>query len=111
MSIFLKVTRFFLVDCQHFERLDSGVRKLMAENDQFVSQSQSASKSHSASPPQTPIEALKLCRPLTIFDHHERDKDSLMSLATEDSHVEVVGAATTILVEKNSQEKDCPDAV
>ena len=106
-----KVTRFFLVDCQHFDRLDSGVRKLMEENDQSVSPSQSASKSHSAaqsqsaSPPQTPIEALKLCRPLTIFDHHERDKDSLMSLATEDSHVEVVGSATTILVEKIRKKK------
>lgn len=100
-----KVTRFFLVDCQHFDRLDSGVRKLMEENDQSASSSQSASKSHSASPPQTPIEALKLCRPLTIFDHHERDKDSLMSLATEDSQVEVVGSATTILVEKIRKKK------
>lgn len=106
-----KVTRFFLVDCQHFDRLDSGVRKLMEENEPFVSQSQSASspqfssKSHSASRPQTPIEALKLCRPLTIFDHHERDKDSLMSLATEDSQVEVVGSATTILVEKIRKKK------
>lgn len=100
-----KVTRFFLVDCQHFDRLDSGVRKLMEENDQSASSSQPASKSHSASPPQTPIEALKLCRPLTIFDHHERDKDSLMSLATEDSQVEVVGSATTILVEKIRKKK------
>lgn len=106
-----KVTRFFLVDCQHFDRLDSGVRKLMEDNDQSASSSQStskslsSSKSHSASQPQTPIEALKLCRPLTIFDHHERDKDSLMSLATEDSQVEVVGSATTILVEKIRKKK------
>lgn len=100
-----KVTRFFLVDCQHFDRLDSGVRKLMEDSEQSASPSQSASKSQSASSPQTPIEALKLCRPLTIFDHHERDKDSLMSLATDDSHVEVVGSATTILVEKIRKKK------
>ncbi len=104
-----KVTRFFLVDCQHFDRLDSGVRKLMEANvnseSQSASPSRSTSKSQSASPPQTPISALKLCRPLTVFDHHERDKDSLMSLATDDSQVEVVGSATTILVEKIRKKK------
>jgi tRNA nucleotidyltransferase (CCA-adding enzyme) len=104
-----KVTRFFLVDCQHFDRLDSSVRKLMEANvhseSQSASPSQSASRSHSASPPQTPISALKLCRPLTIFDHHERGKDSLMSLATEDSQVEVIGSATAILVEKIRKKK------
>ncbi len=98
-----KVTRFFLVDCQHFDRLDSGVRKLMETN--VNSESQSTAPSQSASPPQTPAQALRLCRPLTIFDHHERDKDSLMSIATEDSLVEVVGSATTILVEKIRKKK------
>lgn len=82
-----KVTRFFLVDCQHFERLDSGVRKLMEET--------------TDSEPGV----IQLSRPLTIFDHHEKDKNSLISLATEDSQVEVVGAATTILVEKIRKKK------
>lgn len=84
-----KVTRFFLVDCQHFERLDSGVRKLMEE----------------AEPIKNETDAIQLSRPLTIFDHHEKDKNSLISLATEDSQVEVVGAATTILVEKIRKKK------
>jgi tRNA nucleotidyltransferase (CCA-adding enzyme) len=84
-----KVTRFFLVDCQHFERLDSGVRKLMAEG----------------ADSKTDTDLIQLSRPLTIFDHHEQDKNSLISLATEDSQVEVVGAATTILVEKIRKKK------
>ena len=96
-----KVTRFFLVDCQHFDRLDSSVRKLMEANDQSETHSQAESQSKSKSQ----SKAIKLCRPLTIFDHHERDKDSLMSLATEDSQVEVVGSATTILVEKIRKKK------
>ncbi|MBP9090895.1 CBS domain-containing protein [bacterium] len=84
-----KVTRFFLVDCQHFERLDSGVRKLMAETVDS----------------KTDTDLIQLSRPLTIFDHHERDKNSLISLATEDSQVEVVGAATTILAEQIRKKK------
>ncbi|MDP3510934.1 MAG: CBS domain-containing protein [Candidatus Melainabacteria bacterium] len=82
-----KVTRFFLVDCQHFERLDSGVRKLMEETID------------------SEPGVIHLCRPLTIFDHHERDSKSLISLASEDSQVEVVGAATTILVEQIRKKK------
>jgi tRNA nucleotidyltransferase (CCA-adding enzyme) len=82
-----KVTRFFLVDCQHFERLDSGVRKLMEETID------------------SEPGVIHLCRPLTIFDHHERDSKSLISLSCEDSQVEVVGAATTILVEQIRKKK------
>lgn len=84
-----KVTRFFLVDCQHFERLDSGVRKLMAET----------------ADSKTDTDLIQLSRPLTIFDHHDKDKNSLINLATEDSKVEVVGAATTILVEQIRKKK------
>ncbi|MFA6211135.1 MAG: CBS domain-containing protein [Candidatus Obscuribacterales bacterium] len=71
-----KVTRCFLVDCQHYERLDTGVRKLLDSG-----------------------------LPLTIYDHHERDNDSLLAVAKEDSQIEAVGAATTILVEKIRQKK------
>ncbi|CAN5395658.1 CBS domain-containing protein [soil metagenome] len=77
------VKHFFLVDCQHIERLDSTVRKLL----------------------EVPGETLQLSRPLTIFDHHERADDSLLALATEDSQVEAVGAATTILLEKIRKKK------
>lgn len=75
-----RVKRFFLVDCQHIERLDSGVRNLIAENGALV-------------------------RPLTIFDHHERDQEGLIAQAAGDSQIEAVGAATTLLVEKIRQGK------
>jgi tRNA nucleotidyltransferase (CCA-adding enzyme) len=74
-----RVKRFFLVDCQHIERLDSGVRNLIVENGALV-------------------------RPLTVFDHHERDAESLIAQATADSQIEAVGAATTLLVEKIRQD-------
>lgn len=70
-----KVTRFFLVDCQHAERLGAGVQKLITS------------------------------RALTIFDHHDLDPDGLIAVATKDSQIENVGAATTILVEKIKQQK------
>ncbi len=70
-----KVTRFFLVDCQHAERLGAGVQKLISS------------------------------RPLTIYDHHDFDAEGLIAVATKDSQIENVGAATTILVEKIKQQK------
>ncbi|MBS1991692.1 MAG: CBS domain-containing protein [Cyanobacteria bacterium SZAS LIN-3] len=72
-----KVSRFYLVDCQNIERLDIAAQKLL--------------KSESGK---------GLSRPLTIIDHHEVEPHGLLSLATPDSVVEKVGAATTILVEK-----------
>ncbi|MFA7336092.1 MAG: CBS domain-containing protein [Candidatus Obscuribacterales bacterium] len=104
-----KVTRFFLVDCQHFERLDSGVRKLMevttdSEPEKSKLEKSKADKSK-ADKSKMGSDVIQLSRPLTIFDHHEKDKNSLISLATEDSQVEVVGAATTILVEKIRKKK------
>lgn len=104
-----KVTRFFLVDCQHFERLDSGVRKLMEETTDSEPEKSKLEKSKAdkskADKSKMGSNVIQLSRPLTIFDHHEKDKNSLISLATEDSQVEVVGAATTILVEKIRKKK------
>lgn len=104
-----KVTRFFLVDCQHFERLDSGVRKLMEETTASEPEKSKLEKSKAdkskADKSKMGSDVIQLSRPLTIFDHHEKDKNSLISLATEDSQVEVVGAATTILVEKIRKKK------
>ncbi len=70
-----RVTRFFLVDCQHIERLDNAVQKIIPT------------------------------RPLTIFDHHSSDREGLIAVATKDSQIENVGAATTILVEKIKEQK------
>ena len=72
-----KVTRFFLVDCQHIERLDVAAQKLL------VSEGGGA-----------------LTRPLTIFDHHDIDAAGLLPRAASDSVVEKVGAATTLVVEQ-----------
>jgi tRNA nucleotidyltransferase (CCA-adding enzyme) len=82
-----KVSRFFLVDCQHFERLDAAAQKLIVD---------SSPAGHAASR----NGKLKLSRPLTLYDHHEIDPTGLMAQATSDSIVEKVGSATTILVDQ-----------
>jgi tRNA nucleotidyltransferase (CCA-adding enzyme) len=81
-----KVSRFFLVDCQHLERLDSAAQKLLVDSAP-TGRSDAGSK-------------LKLSRPLTIFDHHDSDPTGLISHATSDSVIEKVGSATTILVDQ-----------
>ena len=81
-----KISRFFLVDCQHLERLDIGVQKLLLA-------------SPSASPALSSFNLPRLSRPLTIFDHHDSDEHGLLSSATADSIIEKVGSATTILVD------------
>jgi tRNA nucleotidyltransferase (CCA-adding enzyme) len=70
-----KVSRAFIVDCQHADRIDENARKLLAG------------------------EFGKAC-PYTIFDHHEIDPKGLMPGAQKDSIIEQVGSSTTILVDK-----------
>jgi len=82
-----KVSRFFLVDCQHFDRLDDATKKLIVDD---------SPHGHAA----FRNGQLKLSHPLTLFDHHELDPEGLIKHATGDSVVEKVGAATTILVDQ-----------
>ncbi len=65
-----QVSKLFIVDCQHIERLDPLVRKLIEQG-----------------------------RPYALFDHHDLDPSGLGPAAQPDSLVENVGAATTLLVE------------
>jgi tRNA nucleotidyltransferase (CCA-adding enzyme) len=85
-----KITRFFMVDCQSLDRLDSAARKLVIDTDAL---------------PLTSNGGSHLTRPITIFDHHLEDPSGLISIATNDSKVERVGAATTILVERIRKER------
>lgn len=68
-----EISKIFLVDCQHIQRLDPVIQQLIKEGVSY-----------------------------TIFDHHEFDdsKDSLGNNAQTDSLIECVGAATTLLVEQ-----------
>ncbi len=81
-----KVTRFFLVDCQHFDRLDTAAQKLLLEG--------------STAGKDTPPGKMKFSRPLTVFDHHDIDPEGVMCQATSDSVIEKVGSSTTILVDQ-----------
>jgi tRNA nucleotidyltransferase (CCA-adding enzyme) len=83
-----KVSRFFMVDCQSFTRLDDSCRKLMDPD----------YDSESGKPPH-------FVKPVTVFDHHAVDDAGLMSIATPDSLIERVGACTTLLVERIRREK------
>lgn len=65
------VSKIFIVDCQHIERLDSIVKRLLNDG-----------------------------RPYSIFDHHQLDHTGLGINAQSDSIIDSVGAATTLLVEK-----------
>lgn len=65
------VSKLFIVDCQHVDRLDVLVKTLLKEG-----------------------------RPYSIFDHHQFDQKGLGINAQSDSIIETVGASTTLLVEK-----------
>jgi tRNA nucleotidyltransferase (CCA-adding enzyme) len=71
------VTRVFIVDCQHAGRLDAAVHRLITDGQ---------------------------CK-YTIFDHHAIDPESLMPGASQDSIVERVGSATTVLVKRVRDQK------
>ncbi|HEY9712624.1 MAG TPA: CBS domain-containing protein, partial [Chroococcales cyanobacterium] len=74
-----QVSRLFIVDCQDLDRLDDHAKKLITD-------------------------PTYKC-PYTIFDHHQSDPDSLSAGASEDSVIERVGAATTILVDQIRRKK------
>lgn len=69
-----RVTRLFIVDCQHIERLDENARVLIDGREKRL--------------------------PYTIFDHHDLDPDGLGPRAERDSAIDRVGAATTLVVER-----------
>lgn len=71
-----EISKIFLVDCQHAQRLDPVIQQL-----------------------------IKTGIPYAVFDHHEFDesKNGLGANAQTDSMIECVGAATTLLVEKIQQ--------
>jgi len=68
---FAQVSKIFIVDCQHAERLEQAVRTWLTEKHLY-----------------------------TIFDHHELDPHGLGPQAQPESIIQNVGAATTLLVEK-----------
>ncbi|HEY9716276.1 MAG TPA: CBS domain-containing protein [Trichormus sp.] len=72
-----RVTKVFIVDCQHLERLDETAKSLFQRNGQRI--------------------------PVTIFDHHALDAGGLGSHAEPDSIIQSVGAATTLVVDKIRQ--------
>ncbi len=71
------VSRVFIVDCQNIDRLDEIAKKLITEQE----------------------------IPHVIFDHHQLDPNGLGPSAHEDSVIERVGAATTIVVDKIKKSK------
>ena len=74
------VKRIYVVDCQHFERIDSNVQKYLKEKEK------------------------KIWPSITVFDHHDLDKNGLAVNATSDSIIKPVGSATTIVVERIMKE-------
>ncbi len=73
-----EVRRIYVVDCQHFERIDSHVQKYLRKNENWPA--------------------------ITVFDHHEMDRAGLAVNATQDSVIKPVGSATTIVVERIMKE-------
>jgi tRNA nucleotidyltransferase (CCA-adding enzyme) len=69
-----KVSRIYVVDCQHADRLDENARKLISGRFGKVD--------------------------VVIYDHHEPDPGGLAPLAHPDSVIDLVGSTTTILVDK-----------
>jgi tRNA nucleotidyltransferase (CCA-adding enzyme) len=72
-----KITHVFVVDCQHIERLDDVVQKLIKEKGVTY----------------------------TVFDHHQIDGSALISGARQDSEIEPVGSCTAMLVNKLMERK------
>jgi len=70
------ISKIFIVDCQHKDRLDPIVQKLIDNG-----------------------------TPYTIFDHHQNDPAGLSAKAQKDSIIESVGACTTLIVEKIENSK------
>lgn len=73
------VSRIFVVDCQHFDRIDSTIQKHLKSAEQWPA--------------------------VTVFDHHDKDPNGLADNATKDSVIKKVGSATTIIVEQLIRQK------
>ncbi|MBX9667561.1 MAG: CBS domain-containing protein [Candidatus Obscuribacterales bacterium] len=71
---FEKVTKIYVVDCQHVDRLDVSLRTFLNET--------------------------KSRPPIVVFDHHTRDPDGLIKIADRESQIVPVGSATTLLVDQ-----------
>lgn len=71
------IQRVYIVDCQHIDRLDESAKKLITEQNV----------------------------PYVIFDHHELDAHGLGPGAGQDSVIERVGAATSIVVDRIKNNK------
>lgn len=76
---FDRVSRVFIVDCQHLDRLDDSAKHWIMRNQDRMR--------------------------YTIFDHHEIDPAGLGPGAQPDSVIDKVGASTTILVEQIRKQK------
>ncbi|MBI1269074.1 CBS domain-containing protein [bacterium] len=75
-----EVKRIYVVDCQHFERIDSNVQRFLKGKQK------------------------EIWPAITVFDHHDLDKKGLAVNATSDSVIKPVGSATTIVVERIMKE-------
>jgi len=74
-----KVTRIFVVDCQHIERLDDTLRKYLMSKTNLP--------------------------PIVVFDHHEIAPEGLCSIADKSSVITRVGAATSLVVDELRKSK------
>ena len=71
-----EVSKLYVVDCQHIDRLDPIIQELIEQG-----------------------------TPYSIFDHHQIDPQALGPNAQSDSIIECIGACTTLLVEKIQKKK------
>lgn len=75
-----RVTRVFVVDCQHIDRMDDTLSRFLSRVIEKADKRDAI--------------------PITVYDHHEKDPDGLARVATQDSKIEPVGAATTLVVDE-----------
>ncbi|MBX9696051.1 MAG: CBS domain-containing protein [Cyanobacteria bacterium] len=74
-----KVSRIFVVDCQHIERLDETLRRHLTSSKELPE--------------------------IILIDHHKKDPEGLSKLASANSMVQAVGAATTLVVDQMRKRK------
>jgi tRNA nucleotidyltransferase/poly(A) polymerase len=77
---FDRVTRVFVVDCQHIDRMDDTLSTFLSSVIEKTDK--------------------RVAIPITVYDHHEKDPDGLVCVASADSVIEPVGAATTLVVDE-----------
>lgn len=71
---FDKVTRIYVVDCQHVDRLDPALKNFLAETEDRP--------------------------PIIVFDHHDLDPNGLHLIASSESVIKSAGAATSLVVDE-----------